>query len=70
MPRINKGGALGYKNNNNDGTPQHRPYHNALNWVPPVLVTLFVYRKRPIHKTNKQNLLYLISFQYPSPKTP
>ena len=39
-------------------------------WVPPVSVALFVYGKRPIHKTNKRNLLYLISFQNPSPRTP
>ena len=39
-------------------------------WVPPVSVALFVYGKRPIRKTNKRNLLYLISFHNPSPKTP
>ena len=43
---------------------------NILYCVPPVSVALFVYSKRPMHKTNKRNLLYIISFQNPSPKTP
>ena len=69
---LHKGGKIkNWGGECRDVTPTKSLSQNIrVYWVPPVLVTLFVYGKRSIHKTSKQNLLYLISFPNPSPKTP